>query len=205
MPSNDELAQLQAEISARANAMRTQPLGSSAWNTNKARLQDSLTDARVLISLGRGVAGTAEWDSFLNTVERQSYSLSAETALVAQGQTQRPSEQQPQLRLILGEAERIDVPVSQPARAAPVSTPAPSTPSSGTAIVKSAPPEGWVAPVDQPRLQTAGMLPGGSPMSLFAWLNPSDRPVYRRPWFIGTAVLTIAGVTYYGIKKGEKK
>jgi hypothetical protein len=52
----------------------------------------------------------------------------------------------------------------------------------------------------QPPLQQrqAGIMPSGTLASIRAWMNPTDKPVYLRPWFLATGATAVGLLTYVG-------
>jgi hypothetical protein len=105
MANAQQVLDLRNTINARANAMRTQTLGSTRWRRAYDNLLTALRQARSIIQEGRGqvVDWVAEgvraptypithWNAFLNTANRQAESAMAEASLVALGSTRRPSE-----------------------------------------------------------------------------------------------------------------
>jgi hypothetical protein len=275
-----QVTTLQRTINARANAMRTQTLGSSAWRTAYNNLLTVLRQAQTIIRAGRAVVigplqvgavgfpgahvaqvpgrfPVANWNSFVTTANRQAESALAEQGLVAAGADRRPSEggqTAAQIRAFdatfAGGAPRgtpenpwsftgQDAPAAsaediawarrqqeQPRTRVATATPTPSAyvppatvsaepsavPPSTTATGKTAPTAADIAaapwrygaqPAATPgqpplRVQQAGVLPGGTLTSIRNWLNPTDKPVYLRPWFLATGATAVGLLTYVG-------
>jgi hypothetical protein len=269
MATPTQIVELRATILARANAMRTKPLGSSQWRRAYDNLLSALRQAQTIIQAGRGgvVSWLAEgvradysltlWNQFVRTAERQAQSMRGEQQLVALGATRRPSEGGQTVAQIRsaqafdrelaargGGSSAIsegytftpqDAPAAsaediawarrqqaQPRTRVASTTPstAPSTvstsptavPPATTATGKTAPsaadiagaswrygaqPAGTPQP-GAPQVHQAGVVPPGALDSIRNWLNPTDKPVYLRPWFLATGATAVGLLTYVG-------
>lgn len=86
MATTAQVRNLRSVIQARGNALRTTPQGTAEWPRALLRLQEALRDANAIIEGGRGSVDNDVWQGFLETVQRQSYSVNQEMATDRQGQ-----------------------------------------------------------------------------------------------------------------------
>lgn len=185
-----DLQAVQALILQRAHAL-TSYTGSPDDATFLARygaLDDALASGHTIISGGRGDIPTATWESFIDTVRRQDYTLESQFNRTSGGT---PADAGSGPRLILGEGQRIDTP-----RTGGTTTPPGSTSGGGTS-----------APGSSTTTATASIVPDFlrnwetklAPNGLWVALNPPGEPVYRKPiFYVGLAAG--AAVLYFAYK-----
>lgn len=182
MPTQSQVDQQILILGARGHALRT--ASPADFETRARRLEEAVETAGQWIAFDHGPGGESDPPAGVSATSWASL-------IDVRGR------QYYSLRAERGERSGVSpgAPVpqdAQVARAAPIQV---EEPRPGAPTGKAAPPEGFVAPVPEPQ-------------GFMAWLNPVQRPVYQRPWFValvGVSGTALAWSTWQYIKQLKAK
>lgn len=223
MATSAQVQELTSILSARAHALRSVALSDiQGFTRSRERLLQAFSTARAYRGHGQGAVPSNVWSSFEATLRSAIDTLNSQDARRTIGAGTGTFRLTPELEteardFMVFTPEQVGI-TGEPAPTPAVTPPRRTTPRQPAYVAPTTPaaPSGkqpGAAPA-QPTT-TNGMPPTGppsdfqpAPQSAFmALVNPQDRPIYLRPWFIGAAgvaTVTIIGSLISIYSKPEK-